>query len=281
MNIYQILDKNCIDHAIKARTKREVIEQIADLMARSGKVPDKNVLLNALLEREKLCSTGVGEGVAIPHAKCEGMTEICVALAVAKEGVNFEAVDKKPVKVIFGLSGPPGRPEEHIRILSRVSRLLRDPEVRNALIRAGNADEMFKTLVEEETRRAYPEEEAKEHVWRENKLLILVLYDEDLLDEIMEYLLELGIGAGVVVEGTTLVDAASRKIPLFAGFGGVGGRTRGYATTILGVVSADMMNTVASGLERITGELDTTDKVMLFALDVERVKSSIRVRTQQ
>jgi len=281
MNIYEVLDKNCIDHSIQARTKREIIEQIAELMTKSGKIPDKRALLKALLEREKLCSTGIGEGVAIPHAKCEGMSQMCVALAIAKDGVDFDAIDKKSVNIIFGLSGPPDEPEEHIRILSHIARIARSSNFRNALLAATSIEEAYKTLYEEETHRAYGEEAAEKVVRRAHKLLVLVLYDEHLLDEIMEYLLELGIGAGIVVEGTTLVDAASRKIPLFADFATVGTRTRGYATTILGVVRADMMNAVASGLERIIGELDKTDKAVLFALDVERVKGAIRVGAQQ
>ena len=279
MNIYQMLDKKCINHSIQARTKEEVVEQIAGLMARSGKGPDGSALRNALLERENLCSTGIGEGVAIPHAKCEGMTQMCVALAVAKDGVDFDAIDKKPVTIIFGLSGPPDNPEEHIRILSHIARIARSPEFRGALLDATSTEDVYKTLYEEETQPAYAEEPVEEAARRKHKLLILVLYDEDLLDEVMEYLLELGIGAGIVVEGTTLVDAASRKIPLFADFATIGTRTRGYATTILGVVRADRINAVASGLERITGELDKTDKVALFALDVDHVTGSIRVRS--
>jgi len=279
MNIYEIIDKDCIDHAIRARTKQEVIERIADLMGRSGKVPDRNALLKALLERENLCSTGIGEGVAIPHAKCEGMTQMCLVLAVAKEGVDFDAIDKKPVNIIFGLSGPPDAPEEHIRILSHVARIARNLEFRNALHTATSVGEVYEALCREETQRGYREEPAGKVVRRANKLLVLVLYEEHLLDEIMEYLLEVGIGAGIVMEGTTLMDAASRKIPLFADFAAVGKRARRYATTILGVVRADTMNAVASGLERILGDLDTTDKAVLFALDVERVKGAIRVGT--
>jgi len=279
MNIYELLDKNCIDPSIQARTKREVIVQIAELMTKSGRVPNKKALLKALLEREKLCSTGIGEGVAIPHAKCEGMTQMCVALAVAKDGVEFDAIDKKPVKIIFGLSGPPDEPEEHIRILSHMARIARSPDFRDALLAATSAEEAYKILYEEETHQAYGVEPGEQVARRAHKLLVLVLYDEDLLDEIMEYLLELGIGAGIVMEGTTLMDAASRKIPLFADFAVIGKRARGYATTILGVVRADTMNALASGLERIIGDLDKTDKAVLFALDVERVKGAIRVGT--
>jgi len=277
MNVYQILDKNSVNHSIQATTKREVMEQIADLMARSGKVPDKDALVRALVEREKLCSTGIGEGVAIPHAKCEGMTEMCVALALAKQGVDFDAIDKKPVTVIFGMSGPPDSPEEHIRLLSHIARLARDPEFRKALLTAPTADEVFKTLCEQETRHAYVEAQAQKVVRRENKLFILVLYEEDLLDEIMEYLLELGIGAGIVVEGTTLMDVVSRKVPLFADFANIGTSRRGYAKTILGVVRADMISAVVSGLEEIVGDLGKGEKAALFALDVEHIKGSLRL----
>ena len=278
MNIYQILDRNSVNHSIQAKTKREILEQLADLMARSGKVHDKDALVNALLEREKLCSTAVGDGVAIPHAKCEGMTEMCVALAIAKEGVDFDAIDNEPVNIIFGLTGPPANPEEHIRILSRIARIARNSEFRNALIKAGTADELFKTLVEEETRHVYEEEkDAKKIVSREKKLLILVLYDEDLLEEILEYLLEVGMGAGIVTDGTSLVDAVSRKVPLFADFAHIGTRTRGYAKAILGIARADMVNGIVSGLEEIIGDLDKSDKATLFALDVEHIKGSLRV----
>jgi PTS system nitrogen regulatory IIA component len=278
MNVYQILDRKSVDNSIRVKTKREILEQLADLMARSGKVPDKNALVAALLEREELCSTAVGEGVAIPHAKCEGMTDMCVALAIAKQGVDFGAIDGKPVNIIFGLTGPPGNPEQHIRILSRIARIARNPEFRSALVETKTADELFKVLVEEETRHAYEEEkEEKKVVSREKKLLLLVLYDEDLLDEILEYLLEIGMSAGIVTEGTSLVDAVSRKIPLFADFAGMGTRTRGYATAIQGIVRADRLNGIVSGLEQIIGDLDETDKAALFALDVEHTKGSRRV----
>jgi fructose-specific phosphotransferase system IIA component len=278
MNVYQILDRKSVDPSIQAKTKREILEQLADLMARSGKVPDKNALVDALLEREELCSTAVGEGVAIPHAKCEGMTEMCVAVAIAKEGVDFDAIDNKPVSIMFGLTGPPGDPEQHIRILSRIARIARNQEFRSALVKAETADEVFKVLVEEETRHAYEEEKAERKVVaREKRFLILVLYDEDLLDEILEYLLEVGMGAGIVTEGTSLVDAVSRKIPLFADFAGMGTRTRGYARAIHGIVRADRLNGIVSGLEEIIGDLDESDKATLFALDVEHIKGSLKV----
>ena len=278
MNVYQILDRKSVDNSIQAKTKREILEQLADLMARSGKVPDRDALVNALLEREELCSTAVGEGVAIPHAKCEGMTEMCIGLAIAKQGVDFGAIDDKPVNIIFGLTGPSGNPEQHIRILSRIARIARNPEFRSTLVKAETGDDVFKVLVEEETRHAYEEEkEAKKVVSREKKLVILVLYDEDLLDEILEYLLEIGMGAGIVTEGTSLVDAVSRKIPLFADFAGMGTRTRGYATAIHGIVRADRLNGIVNGLEEIIGDLDESDKATLFALDVEHMKGSLRV----
>lgn len=274
MNICDILDVKSIRHSLRATTKEQLVEEITELLAESGKIADKSALLNALVEREKLSSTGVGKEVAIPHAKCDRATGMCVALGIAKEGIDFDAIDNQPVRIVFGVTGPPDDPETHLRILSHISRLMRNEKFKIALVQAQSADEILNAISEEEARVTGAEPEEAQPALQQDKLVILVLYDIDYIDEVLEYFVELGVGTGIVLEGTTLMEAMSRKIPLFADFAFGGRGERGHAKMIFGVARADMINALISGLEDIIGDLEDSDRAALFTMDIEHIKGS-------
>ena len=111
---------------------------------------DVGETVGVILEREKLGSTGIGDGVAIPHGKMKGLSRILCAFGRSKKGIDFDAVDGKPVHIFFLLLAPEDSAGLHIQMLSRISRILRDPSFRKRLIEEGDDKELFANIVEED-----------------------------------------------------------------------------------------------------------------------------------
>jgi len=141
--LWQILDPACIELGIKARRKEEALAEMAALLAGAGHVDNPEELTRALLARERLTSTGVGNGIAIPHAMLPGLEETLLGFGRKADGLPFDAIDRKPVQLIFLLVGPPGREFIHLQLLSRLARLLRDNGFREKLIGAGAPEEIL------------------------------------------------------------------------------------------------------------------------------------------
>ncbi len=121
---------------VKAADKREAIAALVDLLAAAGKAPDRDALLAAVLEREALAPTGLGDDCAIPHAQTDAVSETSVAVVRLAEPVGFDAPDGSPARLVVLLAGPKDTAADHLRLLSKLPRLLSDPEVRRALLEA-------------------------------------------------------------------------------------------------------------------------------------------------
>ena len=148
MNRGNLLDLRAISPRVGGSSKRQVLSVIADIAARSFGLPSDQVL-DALLEREAAGSTGVGHGVAVPHARLEGIERMRAVFVRLEQPVAFEAVDDQPVDLLFALFAPKGSSSEHLRALARVSRLLRQPEIREQLRQAKTAEAIHLLLVQE------------------------------------------------------------------------------------------------------------------------------------
>lgn len=150
MNLRDILTVEDIKIPLNATTKNEIITEMVEILFKNNKIQEKEKIIQALFEREELMSTGVGDGVAIPHAKAEGITKISAAFGLTKEDVDFQSLDSKPVRIIFLLIGPINQPGPHLKALSRISRLLHQADFREKLIQSGDATEALNTILEEE-----------------------------------------------------------------------------------------------------------------------------------
>ena len=148
MNLGNLLDLRAISPRVGGSSKRQVLSVIADIAARSFGLPSEQVL-DALLEREAAGSTGVGHGVAVPHARLDGIERMRAVFVRLEHPVPFEAVDDQPVDLLFALFAPKGSSSEHLRALARVSRLLRQPEIREQLRQAKTAEAIHLLLVQE------------------------------------------------------------------------------------------------------------------------------------
>ena len=148
MNIGDLLDRGAIAARVTAPGKRQALRVVAEMAARSFRLKPAEVL-DALLEREAAGSTGVGYGVAVPHARLPGLTRLVGVFVRLEQPVAFDAVDDRPVDLIFALFAPPQASGEHLRALARVSRVLRQSDLREQLRQARGADAIHALLVKE------------------------------------------------------------------------------------------------------------------------------------
>lgn len=138
----EILKPECAIVGASVQTKDEALVLAVETLAAGGSVSDKNKLLAEIRSREKLSSTGIGEGVAIPHALCDSIPETALAVLRLDRPIDFEAMDEQPVDLIFLMAGPRGDTGNHLKLLSKLARLVHDPEFR----RAARAAESGKAL---------------------------------------------------------------------------------------------------------------------------------------
>lgn len=148
MNIGELLDRTAISLRVSAANKRTVLAAIAEIAARNFALEAGDVL-DALTEREVAGSTGVGYGVAVPHARLDGLSRMRGVFVRLEQPVEFEAVDDQPVDLMFALFAPKNAGAEHLRALARVSRLLRHGELREQLRKARSADAVHALLVQD------------------------------------------------------------------------------------------------------------------------------------
>ncbi len=136
---------------LAATTKDEVLRELVDVLATGGCVRDPEAVLRVVRDREQVLSTGIGHGVALPHGKSDACPELCVAGGVTVSPVEFEALDREPVRLVFLLVGPESAAGPHIKALSRISHLVRRLEVRERLMQAEDDEAFLQALREAET----------------------------------------------------------------------------------------------------------------------------------
>ena len=152
MNIGELLDRTAISLRVSAADKRKALAVIAEIAARNFSL-DTGDVLDALVERETTGSTGVGYGVAVPHARLEGLERMRGVFIRLEHPIEFDSVDDQPVDLLFALFAPKNAGAEHLRALARVSRLLRQAALREHLRKARSADALHALLVQEATAR--------------------------------------------------------------------------------------------------------------------------------
>ena len=148
MDVSAWLDKSAVSYRVSADSKRHALALTAELAARAFGL-DSSHVFDALCEREAQGSTGVGSGVAVPHARLPELTQMRAVFLRLDQPVPFDSVDDQPVDLIFALFAPPGSDSEHLRALARVSRRLRSAELREQLRKAHSADSLHALLASE------------------------------------------------------------------------------------------------------------------------------------
>ena len=148
MRITDLLDKRSISLTGTPKTKSEALDQIIDLMVKSGKINDREAYRAQVYEREEESTTGIGEGIAIPHGKCDAVTKPGLAAMVIKDGVEFDSLDGQPVSLMFLIAAPNTKDNVHLDVLSKLSVLLMDEGFADDLRNAGSVED-FLSIVDQ------------------------------------------------------------------------------------------------------------------------------------
>lgn len=131
---------------LEARTKQDALEEMVSLVARSEEVSDRQALLDAIVEREEIMSTGIGLGLAVPHAKIASVRDFVVGFGKAPVGLEFNALDGKPVHFVVLIAGPDDQQERYLQLLARITLKLKEQSVRRRLAEAQTVDEILEAL---------------------------------------------------------------------------------------------------------------------------------------
>ena len=150
MILTQILQENCIKVPLDSKEKMSAITELVGLLDANGLLSDRELILDAVITREKTRSTGIGSGIAIPHGKCKAVSELIMAVGIAAEPIDFESIDAKPVKIIMLLVSPADQTGPHIQALARISRLMLNEKFRQQLENAKTPQETYELIQNKE-----------------------------------------------------------------------------------------------------------------------------------
>ena len=152
MRIAEFLDENAVNCELKGTTKDAIIREVVGLLVRAGSIKEKDVgkVVQILLDREALGSTGIGQGVAIPHGKCDCVSQLVGAVGISKTGIEFDSLDGEPTYIFFLLVAPQDSAGPHLKALARISRLLKDKHFRESLRNSKDPKVLMKALRDED-----------------------------------------------------------------------------------------------------------------------------------
>jgi len=154
MNITDLIMRDCVACDVKVTSKKQLIQEMAQLMLDCGCMDGSGIeardIVSAAMDRERLGSTGVGSGVALPHARIEGLDKVRIALVRLEAPLDFEAVDERPIDIAVLILAPADAGSDHLRALAQISRRLRKEDMRARLRSAPNAESLYTYFVEEE-----------------------------------------------------------------------------------------------------------------------------------
>ncbi|KPK73977.1 MAG: hypothetical protein AMJ79_14860 [Phycisphaerae bacterium SM23_30] len=150
MQLTDILELSCIKAPLEAGEKYQSITELMDLLALNGKLTDYQAALKAVMDREAVRSTGVGQGFAIPHGKSAGVDRLVMALGKVDKPIDFDSIDGQPVTMIILLVSPIDKTGPHIQAIARISRLMTDKDLRQRLWNSSTAHEIYQHIAEHE-----------------------------------------------------------------------------------------------------------------------------------
>ena len=150
MKIADVLERKTIITNLKAKSKPEVIEELAERISSVFTNINQERLFEVLMEREKLCSTAVDSGVAIPHAKLSGISNIIAGFGRSAAGIDFDSLDAKKTHLFIVVIAPENSTGSHIQLLARISKIFRNPELRAEIMECDSQDDIYQAIIRED-----------------------------------------------------------------------------------------------------------------------------------
>ncbi|MDD5688176.1 MAG: PTS sugar transporter subunit IIA [Elusimicrobia bacterium] len=146
MKIMDFLSKDCILSELKGKTKAEVILELVNILAKNKLTKSVDKTIEAIMKRESTGSTGIGQGVAIPHAKSDSVSKIVASLGISKTGIDFDSLDGEPVYIVFLMVTPPDSTSEHLQAIAKISCLLKNKLFRQLIMDAQTSQDIIKII---------------------------------------------------------------------------------------------------------------------------------------
>ncbi len=146
MNLKKVLTPSVVSCNLPGSTKEEILESLMDIAMSTGKVKDRHAAMLAIQERERKMSTGIQNGIAIPHGKTDVVEDLVACLGIKKEGVDFDALDGEKSRIFILTLSPVNRSGPHVQFLAEISQLLTDSQKRDRLLKAQSADQVLDIL---------------------------------------------------------------------------------------------------------------------------------------
>ncbi|HEX41663.1 MAG TPA: PTS sugar transporter subunit IIA [Phycisphaerales bacterium] len=151
MLLTQILQPACVKVPLESTDKDAAIAEMVDLLHAQGLFADRDAVLDAVMARERIRSTGIGSSLAIPHGKSNAVANLVMGIGIAREPIEFDSIDRKPVTIVILLISPPDQTAMHIQALAKISRLMLDRECKRALETASSAEEVYDLVSERDS----------------------------------------------------------------------------------------------------------------------------------
>ena len=274
MELYSILHKDCCTTELKSRDKDGCLRELADLACKSPILADigTDCVYRNLADRESEGSTGIGNEIAIPHARIDGMSDFVLLVATSPKGVDFKSIDGKKTKIFILFIGPPERMEDHILILAAVSTVMERKGVKRELMNAKTSPVLYETFARYSSIVSAAEGKGR----RNMKMMILVLYLDDLLHHILEFFITEGIDGATIFDSTGMGEYIS-NVPIFASFIGFMNQSKTSSKVIIAMVPEDRELEMIEGIEKICGDLDKKEGAMVMTLDISSYRGSMKM----
>jgi len=148
MNLKTVITTDTIDLHLKGSNKKEIINELLDILVRTGKIQDREAAFSAVMDREEKMSTGMKHGIAIPHGKCAATTDLVACIGVSDNPVDFDSLDHQPCRIFIMTLSPVEKTGPHLQFLAEISLLFKSSEKRDEILKAKTSEEVLKILAD-------------------------------------------------------------------------------------------------------------------------------------
>lgn len=273
MTILDYINKDLIVTRFKANSKKQALQKIAGISSKSSLLMgmEAEEIYQKLQEREKLGSTGFAYGIAIPHTRLKGLNDFVIGFFISQTGIRFDSADHKKSQIFAVVFAPEDKVNENLKLLARLSRLLSNRFFKKELLKSQTPEIVLETIS-----RYCSDIEEHDTERKKMKMMYVILYYEDYLTDILEFLIDQGIDGANIIESDGMGKYVS-NIPIFASLLGFMKEDRYSSTTIMALVPEDIESHIVKGIEKITGNLDKKQGAMIIITDVSFYKGTMKM----
>ena len=261
MNLSEVIQPGFVGMNERLGSKAEALRRIAEIAKKSPVLAGVELesIYDALQDREQIGSTGFGDGIAIPHCRFAAITDFVVGMITVENGIDFDSVDGKPVRVVAFIVGPESEATRHLKLLSALSLALSSEPTRTAILAAATSESLIQAIGEGTRGNVVPEQQG------ERRLFQVVVQDESIFERLLEVFEGMDGTSVTVIESRNSASYLAR-LPLFASL--LSDAPGAFNRIIVATVGRDISNEAVRRIEIVTGRLDDRNDVLVVVQDI-------------